>query len=218
MSNSKQNDDQRDEASRAHKQSKEGDEQHAAQSSTHASPATRLYRHALESILGMLTLGDLSRILSVSREWSAAVKSMSPISGSVDRDENPYKRWKKASDLPPIASIVGSPLMRHLVAIQMWPLIPMENAALGLLARHAPNLTSLCCDLILRPDEPLVLPAKLQSLQLHLTNEHTDAVVNSVLKTVAALPSLTRLRLMLSSFAHHSSIELSLLAACPSPS
>ena len=39
------------------------------------SPITRLYRHALESVFGFLTLEDLSRVLAVKRGWSAAVRS-----------------------------------------------------------------------------------------------------------------------------------------------
>ena len=43
----------------------------------HVSPAMRIYRDALESIFGLLSLGDLAHILAVSRSWSAAVRSES---------------------------------------------------------------------------------------------------------------------------------------------
>ena len=62
----------------------EEEKQHAAQSSSHVSPAMRIYRHALEAVLGMLTFQDLIPILAVSREWSAAVRSMAPIHASLD--------------------------------------------------------------------------------------------------------------------------------------
>ena len=59
----------------------DGDEekQHTAQSSSHVSPAMRIYRHALESILAMVSLADLSRALAFCRSWSAAVRSTAPI-------------------------------------------------------------------------------------------------------------------------------------------
>ena len=47
----------------------EEQKQHAAQPSSHVSPAMRIYRHALESIFAMLELPDLSHILAVSRGW-----------------------------------------------------------------------------------------------------------------------------------------------------
>ena len=51
---------------------------------------------------------------------------------------------------PPIATIVGSPLLRHLSAIHITNACrrtPRNNASLSLLAQHAPNLTSLWCAL-----------------------------------------------------------------------
>ena len=180
-------------------------------------PALRLYRHALESIFGMLELQDLIQILLVSREWAAAVRSMAPINAAVDRDE-----WRSMNErtvyrpLPPIASIVGSTLLRHLAAIHIsdaaatWT--PLNSASLGLLAEHATNLQSLWCTLKLSPNEPLTLPAKLQSLKLQLAGEYTDDASNVVLRALAALPSLSRLSLKLAAFDG----DLTLLAACPS--
>ena len=121
--------------------------------------------------------------------------------------------------LPPIASIVASPLLRHLAAVQIWQSggsgTPLGNASLAILAQHAPHLTSLWCRLNLTPTEPLVLPAKLQSLELQLFDQYSDASINSLLATLAALPSLARLRLELSALAKETSVELRILAACP---
>ena len=82
MSNFKMINDEGGVASRTHGQSRrrprddeDEEKQTAAQPSAHVSPATRIYRHALEFIFGMLTLDDLTRILAVSRSWSAAVRS-----------------------------------------------------------------------------------------------------------------------------------------------
>ena len=138
----------------------------------------------------MFDLDDLSRVVAVSRPWSAAVRSMAPIAGEIDRDGDLFH------SLPPIASIVGSPLLRHLATLQIrkadLSLTPLNNVSLRLLARHAPNLTSLGCLLKHRPNA-LILPAKLQSLELQLRGNPPDAAVNCVLTSVAALPSLSRL-------------------------
>ena len=91
----------------------------------------------------------------------------------------------------------------------------LDNTSLGLLAQHAPNLTSLQCEITLTPNEPLILPAGLASLHLQLDATHTDAVINAMLATLAALPSLSTLGLWLSAFERASSINLALLSACP---
>ena len=43
------------------------EEQNAAQHAAQPSPALRLYRHALESIFGMLDLVDLSQVVAMRR-------------------------------------------------------------------------------------------------------------------------------------------------------
>ena len=121
----------------------------------------------------MLDLGDLSRALAVSRGWATAVRSMKPINAAIERDEwQLHSQRKPFRPLPPIASIAGSPLLRHLAVIQIrhanasWT--PLDNGSLGLLAQYAPNLTSLWCKLTLTPNKPLLFPTKLQSLNLQL--------------------------------------------------
>ena len=181
----------------------------------------RIYRHALESIFAMLELADLTRVLVVSRSWSAAVRSMKPIGTLIARDNyGSLMEMYAFRPLPPIASLVGSPILRHLAAIHIrlgstsWS--RLSNAALGLLAQHAPNLTSLWCALTFTETEQLILPAKLQSLKLQLWSRHTDTVINIVLLALVALPSLSRLCLNFLSFDLRSSVVVSLLAACPS--
>ena len=201
---------------RMHSRVEEGEEnQHGAQSSTHVTPATRLYRHALESILRMLTLADLSRALAVSREWSAAVRSMKPIDGKIER-EHSGGFFEQVRPLPPIASIVESPLVRHLAAIhiQRGGGPALDNASLGLLAQHAPNLTSLCCEIKLTPGEALILPATLTSADLRLGGQPTGAAINAVLTALISLPSLSCLRLALGN--DNSGVDLRILAACRS--
>ena len=201
----------------------EGDEkeQHSAPSSAHVSPASRIYRHALEAILGMLTLGELIRILAVSREWSAAVRSMKPINAALGHDPDRSVRGRKAPPpLPPIESIAASPLLRHLATIEIcdaggsWT--SLNTVSLRLLAQHVPHLTSLRCELTLTPNAPLILPAKLVSLNVTLDGNYTDATINGMLAALAALSSLSRLRLELSAFANENALDLSILAACQS--
>ena len=195
----------------------DGDGESPVKPAAHVSPVMRIYRHALEAICAMLELDDLSRILAVSREWSAAVRSMKPIDAEIYRFERDSTGALRA--LPSIQSICASPLRRHVAAIHIkgqYDWTPMDNASLALLAQHAPNLTSLHCTLTLTPNEPLMLPAKLVSLLLHMDGEYTDAALNGVLATMSALPSLSRLRLCLSAFRAANSVELSLLAACRS--
>ena len=195
--------------------------QHTAQSSSHVSPAMRIYRHALESIFAMLELEDLSHALAVSCEWSAAVRSMTPIHVTLEcigcrspMDPNAF------GPLPPVANIVVSPLLRHLAAIHLshsWDWATLNTASLHLLAQHAPNLTSLWCSLTVTPNEPLILPAKLQSLRLQLGSEYTDAAINGALTALAALPLLSRLSLRIAALDRESAaIELNRLAACSS--
>ena len=178
----------------------------------------RIYRHAIESILGMLTLADLAQILSVSREWSAAVRSMAPINAALESNEHESLRAGKVfRPLPPIESIGVSPLLRHVSVIHIFHtpggFTPFTGGVLAFLAHHAPNLQSLWVRLTLTPNEPLVLPAKLTSLLLRLNDEYTDATINRVLKALAGLPSLSQLCLSLSAFSVDNSIQLSILAA-----
>ena len=195
--------------------------------SGHSSPATRLYRHALESILGMLTLADLAQIVAVSREWSAAVRSMAPIAATLARDSVYSKDFRP---LPPLARLAASPLLRDLAAVHICHggalATSLDNASFALLAQHAPNLQSLWGTLTLTPNEPLILPAKLRSMQLQIDQHYPAASLNGVLAALAALPSLSELTLRLSAFvaanariaedAGESGVDLSILAACPS--
>ena len=170
----------------------------------------------------MLDLDDLTRVLAVSREWSAAVRSMAPIHAKIDLGEcESTPEMEGFCSVASIRRIVASPLLRHIAAIQtfhpgrkegtFWT--PLNTESLALLAQHAPNLSSLSCALTLAPHAPLILPAKLRSLGLQLDGSFADSEVNDVLTTLAALPSLSVLCLYLSGFNHENKVELSLLAA-----
>ena len=198
-------------------EAEEGEETQPSQPSAHVSPAMRIYRHALESIFAMLDVSDLILALAVSRSWSAAVRSMAPIHASLDRDDRGSIRCSTDAFDPEHRGIFAhAPSHRYSYLGDGPSYTLMDNAALSLLAQHAPNLQSLWCQLDLAPNEPLVLPAKLTSLNLQIGGEYTDAEINGVLTTVAALPSLSRLSLKLSAFFDECDIELSRLAACRS--
>ena len=177
--------------------------------------------HALESIFGLLTLADLAHILAVSREWAAAVRSMKPIHAwiqRVDWQSNGVNRLFRP--FPPIQSVLGSALLRHLAVLHIshaganWT--PLTSASLSLLAQHAPNLTSLWCKFTITHNTPLILPGKIKSLNLQFASKFPAAAINGVLTAVAALPSLSRLHFELSERSAEASVELRLLAACPS--
>ena len=199
----------------------EGEEnQHTQETSAHVSPAQRLYRHALESIFAMLKLSDLAHILAVSRSWCAAVRSMKPINASIEFGKNSSIESHPVRLLPPIEDLVASPLLRQLAAIQIshgdestW----LDNDSLVLLTKHVPDLVSLGFTLVITSMAPLILPAKLQSLNLKLDVNFAGTVVDSVvLAALATLASLARLSLSLSAFVRQSPVDLSILAACPS--
>ena len=197
-----------------------GNDQRVQKPSTPASPVMRLHRHALESIFAMLTLEGLAQVLAVSQSWSVAVRSMKSIQAVMERDGRSTPAAKRLHPFPRIVRIVASPLLRHLGAIQLRApdrsLTRLKNASLALLAQHAPNLQSLHCELRFTSVAPLIWPAKLQSLHLKLDRIYTDTQINGVLMTLAALPLLSRLHLSFLAFEHVNSIDLSVLAACPS--
>ena len=193
---------------------------HSQKPSAYASPAVRIYRHALESIFEMLNLADLSHTLAVSPEWSAAVRSMKPIHASIEFDKHSSIERHLVRLLPPIEGFVASPLLRHLGTIHISHAdesTRLDNASLALLTAHAPNLTLLSCTLVITSMASLILPAKLQSLHLTLDVNFTGAVVDAVVLTaLVALPSLSCLSLTLAAFVRQSPIDLSILSACPS--
>ena len=192
------------------------EKQGASQSSAHASPAMRIYEDAIGSILSMLQWKDLIPILAVSREWSAAVRSMPPINAS--RSCGPLSE-EDEDGRPLIEIMAASPLLRHLAELKVFGACHSwhDSQFLAPLAEYAPNLTSLRCSIL--PKDLVVLPAKLSSLHLRLGGEYTDEEINDVLTAVAALPSLSRFGFQSSAFDPYerdseSAVDFSLLGAC----
>ena len=150
----------------------------------------RLYRDALESVFGFLSLADLSRVLAVSRAWSAAVRSMKPIDAEVTSEG--VSAWM----------IAASPLavhVRHFGSTDYY----WKNSSGDLLFLSRPpfSLISLACALDLSPPARMFLGHSLQSLTLQLRDEaNTAAVINEAFVTISRLPLLEKLDLWLSSF------------------
>ena len=89
------------------------------------SPATQLYRHALESVLAFCSLKDLHAAIAVSREWAAAVESMRSI-----------RAFVQSSALIP--RLAGSRLSRHVHDVRAR----LSCAALRALSDRLPWLRS----------------------------------------------------------------------------
>jgi hypothetical protein len=116
--------------------------------SVHAAP--QLYRHALESVFGFLSLAELSFVLAVSRDWSAAVGTMRSISAPAPR---PSLIWR----LPPLdlRRVCASRLSRHVSALGGdCRRVSSDSDTLALLSVRMPHLTSLQCKLDLAPPPP----------------------------------------------------------------
>ena len=156
------------------------------QGAAHVSPVARLYRDAVESVFGFLALAGLSRVLAVSREWSAAVRSMLSIGASYEGATPPFE-------------IAASSLASH---VSDWtgdgsPLLPSN---LFILSRPPFALRSLSCTVKLTTRH-LYFGASLKSLALYLSgNAERVSAVNSVIVTISRLHVLEELDLVLPSY------------------
>lgn len=101
-----------------------------------------------ESTFALLELHDLSRALAVNHS-AAGLRRMQTTSASIDCDESEFAvKGGIPRSFPPLRSPVASPLIPHLVAIEIRDALLLSNEA----AR-------------------LILPVKLVSLQLDLLVE-----------------------------------------------
>jgi len=148
--------------------------------STNPSPASRLYRHALESIFGWLSQTELATALQAPKSWLAAVESMASLQLTI----------KKVS--APLRSIADSAMGRHVTQLGLvGSRVPLTADSLFIVARLMPQLCELTCDLQLTPTPgPLTFPPGLLKLDLRITGGSAAADVN------AALLAIGRLRLL----------------------
>ena len=161
------------------------------QGASHVSPVARLYRHALESVFGFLKLADLSRVLAVSRSWSAAVRTMKSIDADVS-SEGVVAWMIAASGLAVHVKHFGSKSNPREVS----------SDALFILSHPPISLISLACEVALSPPSSrLLFGASLRSVTLRLEGDANSAsATNDVIVTVGRLPVLEELSLCLPFF------------------
>ena len=145
-------------------------------------PVARLYRHALESIFGFLSLQELSKVLSVSRSWVTAVGSMRSLDASCSAS-----RWLLDVCLSRLARHVGTlgseddpvELSREFLYIAATRMIGLHT-----LYYNAPSPFAL----------PPLFPPTLTLLDVSLPNV-TATEVNSFISSVSYLRWLRSLAL-----------------------
>lgn len=163
------------------------DQEEEKQSSAHAAPVARLYRHALESVFAFVKLADLGRILAVSRSWAAAVRSLKSIAAEVERPLLQPSVLCASSLAPHVATVLwytpASPIVCGLKEMQ-------------LLATRLPSLTSLSCQVVVPQPQPLPFSAMLVALNLGFTCAATAAPsINATIVIISQLPLLNKLAL-----------------------
>lgn len=150
------------------------------QSPADDAPRPLLYRHALESVFGFLSLPELSRVLAVSRSWSFAVKSMRSIGAQIR--------------IPALRSgMHTSALARH-VAVWDSNDLTLDVPSLSLLTLHMRSLTSLHCRLQTKGIRVIEFPPKLIDLTLVFGQPMEAAAdINNAIESVSRLPLLQSL-------------------------
>ena len=156
-------------------------------------PAARLYRHALESIFGFLSLADLSRVLSVSRSWCAAVSSMRSIDATISA------ACRLSSDL--LTALLASRLCRHIGALNESCYHPHQamlgQAELQLASVRLRGLRSLVCSLSLPIVGPFRLPPMLTQLDVRVPLAATADLFNETIRAAGACAKLSLFALSL---------------------
>lgn len=167
-----------------------------------ACAVTRLYRHALESIFAFMSLADLSRVLSVSRFWSSAVRSMTSIGAAVDR---PAIR-------PSV--IAASGLASQVAEFGSFSVRLVLNSHDLLALSRLPSLTALSCTVPL-PQPPLVFSHKLHRLSLEFKGSWKALrSIHAAFLAIGELPALESLCIRLPSYLY--ALTFAPLAAAPS--
>ena len=163
------------------------DEQREEEAAAAQPPAARLYRHALESIFGFLSLADLSRALAVSRSWSSAVSSMRSIGAAVD--SLPAGRSLLELSASRLARHIGQlGSLNEAIALSQESLYSAGFRMSGLKCLHwvmpAPLLHA-----------PLIFPPSLTRLKVNAASTALPLEVNLVIEAASCMPSLAALSL-----------------------
>ena len=145
--------------------------------SSSSGPIQMLHRHALESVLGFLSLAEVGGAMSVAHHWSAAALTMRRLECSVN-----------------FVVPCESRLSRHISSLSA----ECSVADLELIARRMPHLTSLYCRLQTLPllgDPLLIFPSSISTLQIDLLDEEVVADVercNALICSVSRVPLLKK--------------------------
>jgi hypothetical protein len=167
-----------------------------------------LYRDALSSVLSFLSLHELAAVLSVNKEWSAAVQTMRPAMLTADI-------FAKELD-----GMLASRLRRHVGELGKWDerceyKLSLQSNELPPLTRALPQLVSLSGMLSLVDDALPVFPSQLQRLHVRLRNSASGLPVNAtqLLAAIGQLHQLHTLRLRM--FQNQADLSLRALQQLP---
>lgn len=164
------------------------------------SPIRRLHRHALESVVGFLTLPELPLSAQICSTWLGAAVLMKPLSAAV----------LIPSDTVP--SMCASRLARHVGALTIvGPIDATSSSAPSVLSRITASLKHLhtmVVTLVIDSGSIVAFPSSLTQLDLTLSPQRecdlnsVRHTFNGILAVVAALPRLTRLTLVANRHPH----------------
>ncbi len=171
--------------------------------------ASVLHRHALESIFAPASLADLHSLMSVCKQWRAAVLSMAPCGLSVSLDQSCRSK---------LLAMCLSSIGRHVGTLSIAPTkMSVSAEQMALMHFRLRNLTSL--ELRLEVDAaPLQFPPLLRSMNLDLSQYSNVAALQQVIDAISQLRHLERLRLGFNKNNQHAlcgGISLASLARTP---
>jgi len=163
----------------------------AATAGINSRPTSALHRHAVESVLGFCTFRELRTAVRTCREWRAAVVAMAPLQG----EEYIFTTGGPECLAPFLQALCASPLRRHVDDLWLTQSHPLSAAQFQLLAERMPQLRALNCSMLAADAAgPLVLPARLQTVNLYWNFDMKAREMPSLRGSIAALAALPELR------------------------
>lgn len=160
-------------------------------------PISRLYRHALESVLSFSSLQEINRLQLVCKGWMTAARTAPSVRGGVP-------------DRVPLSSVLNSPLLRHVTRWRCEANVQLDNEMLRQIQQRLPQMDALDCRMfrpLLPPGETLLFPARLRRVDLLVIRPAKAFDLNSALRNLADLPVLETLSLQLSHLVSAMSFE-----------
>ena len=164
-------------------------------------PITRLYRHALESVLSFSSLPELNRLQLVCKGWMAAARTAPSVRGSMP-------------DRYPLSSVLASPLLRHVTRWRCDAQVQLDNAMLDELTKRLPQMDEIDCRMFrpLAKGETLRFPQRLRRVDLLVIRPAKAFDLNSAMRSLSELPALETLSLQLSHLVP--AVNFDLLTGC----